>query len=475
MRSTRLNRNDMLKTISSTLLAAMLVVAAAGICPGNPSRAADSTVQSGDGIEANASGSAVTTNDIKDAYIYLLGRILILRQQRIDFEKNGFEWNKLIYRMPGDVTWANPNLDVAYSEAWIAIDEKSCVRLDIPKIEGRYYTWQMLNGWGETILNINERTFAAHPNGAFALCLRGSQARTPAGVLRIDLPTRTARALARIELGGDPANAIALQRQFKLTPLGSITPAKRIDMPLFDNRKLPGVEAFDYADAILAGESDINPGMQTVREQVKAVSARIHSSAAEREAVGKAIASEVLPAFARALKAPPGNAQNGWTHAAPLGNYGENYRMRTVVNLGGIWANNAGEYTGFVAHGLDGSAVYTQTYPKDALPQSKVRYFWSIAAVDTTQYKVIPNSLNRFVLNRQNDPKLNADGSLTLVFAPRLPVGVQESNWLPTPEGSRYNLTFRFYGPTLDVTDGQYFPPPLMAQNQTRPSEPSRP
>jgi len=60
------------------------------------------------------------------------------------------------------------------------------------------------------------------------------------------------------------------------------------------------------------------------------------------------------------------------------------------------------------------------------------------------------------------------DGSLTLIFAPKLPEGIPESNWLPTPEGKKYNVTFRFYGPTKDVTDGKYFPPPLVRTSATR-------
>src|SRR6187401_1449575 len=94
--------------------------------------------------------SVISDQDISDAYIYLLGRELVLKQQRLDFEKEGFKWNQVIHREPGGVAWANPNLDVAYSEAWIAVDENTCVVLEIPEIKDRYYTWQMLNGWGET-------------------------------------------------------------------------------------------------------------------------------------------------------------------------------------------------------------------------------------------------------------------------------------------------------------------------------------
>jgi hypothetical protein len=54
---------------------------------------------------------------IADAYIYLLGRLLITRQQQIDFDREGMQWNTLLHRKPGQVDWPNPNLDVAYSEA----------------------------------------------------------------------------------------------------------------------------------------------------------------------------------------------------------------------------------------------------------------------------------------------------------------------------------------------------------------------
>jgi hypothetical protein len=106
---------------------------------------------------------AVTDQQVSDAYIYLLGRLLVLRQQQADFQE-GFQWNTLIHRKPGEVQWPNPNLDVAYSEAWVAVDEKSCLIVTVPRITGRYYTVQFLNGWGETVANINERVFPEHPS-----------------------------------------------------------------------------------------------------------------------------------------------------------------------------------------------------------------------------------------------------------------------------------------------------------------------
>ncbi|MGA8386949.1 MAG: DUF1254 domain-containing protein, partial [Pseudolabrys sp.] len=146
--------------------------------------------------------------DIVEAYEYMLGRLLVLRQENLDF-KEGFKWNEIVHRAPGGVDWANPNLDVVYSEAWIGLDEKSCTLIELPEIKGRYYTVQTLNGWGETTANINERNFSKHPFGKFAFCLKGATAVLPKGTLRVTLPSRKSRMLMRIELGANPAEAIA--------------------------------------------------------------------------------------------------------------------------------------------------------------------------------------------------------------------------------------------------------------------------
>jgi hypothetical protein len=158
--------------------------------------------------------SGPTDQDISDAYIYLLGRLLITNQQQRDFQE-GFKWNELVHRKPGAVDWPNPNLDVAYSEAWVAVDESSCTVVTVPKVTGRYYTVQFLNGWGETLANINERVFPDQPYGEFARCLKGANVTVPGKAKRIDLPMRYSRVLARVELGANWNGAVTLQHQFK--------------------------------------------------------------------------------------------------------------------------------------------------------------------------------------------------------------------------------------------------------------------
>jgi hypothetical protein len=111
---------------------------------------------------------------------------------------------------------------------------------------------------------------------------------------------------------------------------------------------------------------------------------------------------------------------------------------------------------------LSGDNSYTLTFPKDQLPQTLAKYFWSVIAVDTTHFRVLPNPKKRYLLNRETKPEYNGDGSLTLYFGADKPANAPDGNWLPTPKDAVYRLTFRFYGPIKGVANGTYFPPPLV-------------
>src|SRR6478672_4293812 len=192
----------------------------------------------------------IADRDVVEAYEYMLGRWLVLRQENLDF-KDGLKWNQIVHRDPGGVDWANPNLDVVYSEAWVAVDDKSCTLIELPEIKGRYYTVQALNGWGEVTANINERNYSKHPFGKFAFCLKETKATLPKGTQRVNLPSRKSRILMRIELGTNTAEALALQKKMTMKATGSPQIDQAVVKPDFPNSKLPGVEAFDKTEDIL--------------------------------------------------------------------------------------------------------------------------------------------------------------------------------------------------------------------------------
>jgi len=453
-----------------TPLALAVTLVAATACSRAPDATPATDTTTNAPTAASASQRAYTDQDISDAYIYLLSRLLVAHQQQTDF-KEGFKWNQIVHRKPGAVDWPNPNLDVAYSEAWIAVDENSCTLVTVPKVTGRYYTVQFLNGWGETLANINERTQREHPYGEFAVCLKGANVQLPANVTRIDLPVKYARVLARVELGSDWKGAEALQHQFAFKATGTPALPTLPTIPSFDMDHLPGVEAFESAPAVLDSEADINTGMDAVAAKVRAIAEGVKDPA-ERARVDQVIREKALADFAKASPTiGHGTTKNHWVRPAVSGNYENDWLGRTLVNFAGIWANDMDEVVYYKGNldstgtQLNGDHVYTLTFPKDDLPQKYADYFWSVIAVDTHHMRVLPNTKNRFLLNKESGLKYNTDGSLTLYFADQKPADAPDANWLPTPRGQDYRLTFRFYGPKGGVADGTYFPPPIMKRS----------
>jgi len=404
--------------------------------------------------------------EISDSYIYLLSRLLVLRQQQLDF-KEGFQWNQLVHRKPGEVTWPNPNLDVAYSEAWVAVDDKSCALVTVPKITGRYYTVQFLNGWGETVANINARVFPQRPSGEFGVCLKGADVQLPAAAERVDVPVKYLRVLSRVELGADWNQAVALQKQFNIRATGEPVLPTIPQTVMFEINALPGVEAFDSADAALDSEVDINPGMEKLQASTRVIGNTV-KDASERQRVDQAVRTKAFADLEAAMSTlGGGTAKNGWALAPTAGAYGDNWLVRTIINYGGIWANVQDEviyYKGLVdpeGKPLSGDHSYSMHFTKDQLPAQYATHFWSVIAVDSVEHRVLPNPLKRYLLNKESKLKYGSDGSLTLYFSDTKPAEAPQGNWLPTPKGLGYSLTFRFYRPKGAVAERSYFPPPL--------------
>ena len=86
----------------------------------------------------------ISEAEVIESYVYLLGRALAVRQEKTDLSEEGIEYNSIKYNEAGKADFVNPNLDVAYMEAWFAMDEKSAILLTIPKIENRLLIIRML-------------------------------------------------------------------------------------------------------------------------------------------------------------------------------------------------------------------------------------------------------------------------------------------------------------------------------------------
>lgn len=350
--------------------------------------------------------NSIDRGTVYDAYVYLLGRALVVRQERADLSEPGIDHNVIKHNPVGrPLEWVNPNLDVTNSEAWIGIDADTPVLLDIPRIQGRYHTVQILDEWGEVITNINERNYPDHAHGLIAFTSLGSRAPIPADAVPIRLRSPKAKLLARVELGVDSDGAAEQQHRMTLRSLGSPSLADPIDLPEFDNRSLIGVELFDHADELLASAPDVSPVAAQLQAKVRDV-ASWSADPARRDVLDAVIRTEVIPAFQRFAVEGAGTSGNNWIATTVIGTYGDDVAIRTAANYVGIWAN--------------------------------------------TRHEVV-----YYITTRDAEP----DGSLRIVLASRPPMDVSEANWLPTPSRGLFSLTFRAYVPKERVRKGQWFPP----------------
>lgn len=407
---------------------------------------------------------------IEDAYIYLLGRALVIRQEHMDRAGQGFAYNTIKYNPLGSADFVNPNFDVAYLEAWFAVDDKAAVLLEVPEIKDRYYTAQILDEWGEVIANINERTFPTKPFGKFVLVKPGANIAIPSGASRVELHSSKAKMLGRVEIKGDPEGAVKLQRAFKATALGKPVIVPPPSMPNFNNDDLIGVEVFDNLDVRLASALDVAPNAAEMQQKVRSVAAFANSSKEARAAVDAQI-RKIIPQYKEDALTKTAPYINNWLCGAIGGHYGANYKRRTTANYTGIWANSPSEVVYFPAvrdsagQPLNGSNGYVMHFPANALPDSVVDAYWSIILVGVPDYRVVPNGLKRYNFNNYSQLMKEPDGSLKIAIGPKPVAGVPESNWLPAAEGKPFSLTYRSYVPKEIVKKCEWTPPALTKLN----------
>jgi hypothetical protein len=438
-------------------------IAAASIALGIVACGSSGTAPEKGGV---ANGAVPTDDQIVSAWDYLYGRYLVLQQENHDINVEKVGYNRIKYNPLGSAQFVNPNLDVAYLEAWLAADSNHALILNVPRVTGRYYTAQLLDGWGEVITNINERTYPDHPYGKFALVIKGTHPPVPADAVKIELPSPKAKLLARVELKGSPRTAVRLQHQFTV----DASPEIKIDPPFAVPEFTPAApiraEIFDHVSDVLATCPDPMPKSPEFQALANNVASYVKSSAAARTRVDDLIRTRAIPEFFAGTKGF-GTQKGGWSVSYVVGKFGDDVMARDIINYGGLWANVTSEAIYFVGQKdgdgqpLDGSKTYEIRFPKGGKPDAHVDGFWSVTLYSVPDYRVVPNAIHRYNINNVSALKANADGSTSIWLAPVRPKNAPQSNWLPTPDGKGFSLNFRAYVPKQDVLQGEWFPPPI--------------
>ncbi|WP_426671439.1 DUF1214 domain-containing protein [Mucilaginibacter sp. McL0603] len=405
----------------------------------------------------------VSDQEIVDAYTYLYGRYLVIQQENHDINTERVGYNKIKYNPLGSAQFVNPNLDVANLESWIAVDSTHAVILNIPKIENRYYTVELLDGWGEVITNINERNYPKTPYGKFALCIKGTNPPIPSDAVKIELPSAKIKMLARVELKDTPAIAKKLQKQFTLTVPDSIRIDSPVNIPEFTSQKPIGGAIFDKVEEVLSSYPDKMPKAKDLQATAEKVAIYNSSGPNEKRRVDSIVVARAIPAFLAGAKGF-GTQKGGWSVSYVAGNFGDDMMARDIINYGGLWANAIQEAIYFVGltdsgkEPLSGDNVYEICFSKDSLPGTMVNAFWSVTLYSVPDYRVVKNSIKRYNINNLSGLKSNDDESVSIWLASKMPKDIPQTNWLPTPKGKGFALTFRMYVSKDPVLQGKWFP-----------------
>ena len=97
---------------------------------------------------------------------------------------------------------------------------------------------------------------------------------------------------------------------------------------------------------------------------------------------------------------------------------------------------------------FEGSNTYSLTVPANVL----VSQYWSMTVYNRETHTFVRNVAWASRSSNTPDLQKNADGSVTIYFAPTAPSG-NSSNWIPTDPNGTFEVLARFYGPQKALFD----------------------
>jgi hypothetical protein len=104
---------------------------------------------------------------------------------------------------------------------------------------------------------------------------------------------------------------------------------------------------------------------------------------------------------------------------------------------------------------LDGGKTYKLHVPANV----PVKDNWSVTIYDTQTRSMLQTDQKFAGINSLGEGlKKNADGSYDVIFAPNLPKGVDEQNWIQSIPGKSWFIIFRAYGPLQPWLDKTWRP-----------------
>ena len=367
-----------------------------------------------------------------------------------------------------DRSYATPNNDTVYLQAWVDVEEQPVV-VYIPPIESRYWIEQVLDMYTESVVDLCDSTVGSK-GGYYVLAKRGWKGEIPDDLPVYFSRTRFMWLAGRIGVP-DPEDIsfeLSLQKQFRLMPLDQYldggkqpTPKKAAGAPTV---KFPeGVDFFVRLDRILV-EHPL-PEDAPIVDTFKSIgigSGGVDDLTDNQKAALIAAHKDAFNVVLYAAK-NTGTPVNGWNWEFEAGRYGTDYLLRAAVNMNSVGLNSPERamypkrYVDSNGQRLHGKHAYTLTMPAEVPVRTDNGGFWSITMYDAEDRFMVENEIKRYKIGTvTEDLKRNDDGTLTIYISHKKPTDATHlANWLPAPD-DYFMLQCRLYEPEDSVVEGQF-------------------
>jgi hypothetical protein len=415
----------------------------------------------------------------------------LMRQALVRDAKAGPGTNKVVY-WSRPVDWRNqtltPNPDTIYFMPFFDTREAGPVVLEIPPAGEGSIVGSVDDAWQTAIEDVGLAGVDKGKGGKYLILPPGHTAAVPAGYIAMPSQTYAGFALLRSSLAGrsetDIAKAVAYGKQVKLYPVSQAAnpPATTfVDAAdvLFDSTIPYDLRFFESLDRIVQQDpwlvrdkAMIDPLKTIGIEKGKAFAPDAKTKKILEDAIREAHAwmdaeyDEFFPPFAAgarwALPASPEVAEgfkNGFTtpDSYPIDGRGRVYTYAYFsakhLGEGQFYLMTIKDKAG---RAFDGSKSYRLVVPANA----PVKQYWSATAYDRATHALIRDTPWSSRSSLTPGLQKNADGSVTIWFAPKAPAG-KETNWVPTSARGQFEVLFRLYGPEQAFFDKAWTMPDI--------------
>lgn len=383
--------------------------------------------------------------------------------------------NAVAFATPADTTVVGANVDTLYSIANLDLGRGPVV-LSHPDMGGRYFVFQLMDPYTNVFAYVGSRTTGPRA-GRFAITWTGHPGRRVPGATVIRSAYRRVWIVGRT-LAGDRADqlrAIALMRQYQLTPPGGPVRFPRGCQP---GRPTPSTTPTGLAFLDALGQALVqNPPPSRDRPLLTQLATVGVGPGLRPERAGLApdllsalvervdLLGEVFDTIAEGGLETAAALEGGWVVPAPdTGNFGTDYVARAGDAELALAVNTPQEamyivgLTDSTGKPLEGGSSYTIVFPKGEAPPA--RAFWSLTVYNSLSH-LVANPANRYAVGSSHPPLIRRpDGSIVIALQSAQPTeaGV---NWLPIPATGAFRLTLRIYWPEASALDHTWRPPSI--------------